>query len=301
MSTALESTARQIHDILRSNPASSPGSRALHARGVMARGRFEPSGALASKTRAVHLVSEPSDVVVRFSNGNGNPDNPDHVRDGRGLAVKFEGRGHDLVSVTSPAFAVRDGSGFLELLDARRPDPETGAPDPARIGAFLEDHPEAVAAVTYAITAPIPSSYATLRYNGLHTFFFVDENGNRHSFRYHFEPVAGEQAIGEADVAGLDDRYLSTELAERLDAGSAEFDLVIHLGEPGDTTSDPTEIWPDRPRLMAGRLTIDDVSEETDPMIFDPTTVPAGVELGDDEILALRRLVYGLSYAVRAS
>jgi catalase len=298
--TDLDVTAQQIHAVLRSNPASSPRARALHARGVMAVGRFEPSSALASKTIAAHLVSEPTDVVVRFSNGNGNPDNPDHVRDGRGLAVKFTGRGHDLVSVTAPVFPVRDGAGFLELLDARRPDPETGAPDPARIGAFLEAHPEAVPAVTYAITAPVPVSYATCRYNGLHTFFFVDQNGNRHPFRYQFEPVAGEQAIDDADFAGLDDRYLSTELAERLGAGPAAFDLVIDLGEPGDATSDPTAIWPERPELVAGRLTIDDVAQESDPVIFDPTNAPAGVELGDDEILALRRLVYGLSYAVRA-
>jgi catalase len=51
---------------------------------------------------------------------------------------------------------------------------------------------------------------------------------------------------------------------------------------------------------VAGRLELTAIDPDAEPIIFDPTNVPAGVELPpDDEILALRRLVYGHSYAQR--
>ncbi|MEP6625341.1 MAG: hypothetical protein ABJC79_12920, partial [Acidimicrobiia bacterium] len=41
---------------------------------------------------------------------------------------------------------------------------------------------------------------------------------------------------------------------------------------------------------------------DAEPVIFDPTNVVAGIEIPEgDEILALRRLVYGLSYARRTT
>ena len=59
----------------------------------------------------------------------------------------------------------------------RRPDPETGAPDMEKVGAFLGGHPETVPAVTAAITAPIPASYAQLTYHAIHAFRFVAPDG----------------------------------------------------------------------------------------------------------------------------
>ncbi len=61
-----------------------------------------------------------------------------------------------------------------------------------------------------------------------------------------------------------------------------------------------TAIWPERPTLVAGRLELSAIDPDAEPIIFDPTNVPPGVELpSGDEILALRRLVYGHSYAQR--
>jgi catalase len=204
---------------------------------------------------------------------------------------------HDLVGVSSPAFLVRDGASFLQLVAARAPEPDTGAPDPARMLAFVEAHPESLPAVQAAMSAGVPASYATLAYNGLHTFFLVDAAGERHPFRWTLAPVGGESFLEDPPV-GLD---LGAELADRVASGAA-FDLVVHLGEPGDPTHDPTAVWPARPTLVAGRLDLADVVEEASPVIFDPTNVTDGIALpDDDEILQLRRSTYGLSYAVRTS
>lgn len=297
----LDAIARQIHELLRAASASSPTHRALHAKGTIASGTFLASGALDGLTVASHLVAGATPATVRFSYPTGDPDAADSIPSGRGLAVKLRTSdgGHDLVAVSSPAFPVRDGRAFLELLAARAPDPATGSPDPARIGAFMEAHPESLPAITAAVTAQVPSSYAALVYNSLHTFFLVDAVGTRRPFRFAWEPSGGESFLEGDAAVGLD---LAAELAARLDAGGASLDLVVRLGEADDPADDPTAIWPDRPALVVGRLDLEAIDDGAEPVIFDPTNVLDGVALPDgDEILALRRLVYGLSYAARTA
>ena len=302
MTDDLPATAQLIHDLLRMAPTSSPAHRALHAKGVVASGTFTASGALTGLTTATHLVDGTTPATVRFSHPGGDPKVSDAIPSGRGLAVKLHapGASHDLVSVSSPAFLVRDGAAFVELIMARAPDPESGAPDPARMGAFLEAHPEALPAIHAALTATVPASYATIAYNSLHTFLLVDREGHRQPIRYTFVPVDGVHAANDPETVTPD--HLLTELTSRLAGGAASFDLVVALGEPDDTTDDPTTIWPERPTLVAGRLDITAIEPDAEPVIFDPTNVVAGVEIPEgDEILALRRLVYGLSYAQRTS
>ena len=302
MTDDLNATAQLIHDLLRMAPTSSPAHRALHAKGVVASGTFTASGALAGLTAASHLVAGTAPATVRFSHPGGDPNVSDAIPSGRGLAVKLQTPGgtHDFVSVNSPAFLVRDGAAFVELILARAPDPETGAPDPARIGAFLEAHPEALPAIHAALSATVPASYATVAYNSLHTFLLVDNDGDRQPIRYTFAPVDGVHAADDPELVTPD--HLRTELTSRLAGGAASFDLFVQLGEAADPTDDPTAIWPERPTLVAGRLDIATIEPDAEPVIFDPTNVVPGVELPPgDEILALRRLVYGLSYAQRTS
>ncbi len=298
----LAATAQLIHDLLRMAPNSSPSSRALHAKGLVASGTFRASGALAGLTTAAHLVDGRTPALVRFSHPGGDPGVSDAIPSGRGLAVKLrtDPGVHDLVSVSSPAFLVRDGAAFVELILARAPDPETGAPDPARIGAFLDAHPEAGPAIEAALTATVPASYATIAYNSLHTFLLGAADGHRQPIRYTWVPVDGVRAADDPATVGPD--QLRTELTRRLDSGPASFDLVVHLGAADDPLDDPTAIWPERPTLVAGRLDITAIEPDAEPVIFDPTNVVPGVEIPEgDEILALRRLVYGLSYARRTS
>jgi catalase len=300
MRADLDDLADQIHAILRMAPGSSPGHRALHAKGVVATGAFTAGGELAHRTTAAHLRHGTTPATVRFSHPGSDPHVSDILPSARGLAVKLrtEAGVHDLVTVTSPAFLARDGASFVELLLARAPDPETGAPDPARMGAFLEAHPEALPAIEAVLTAKVAESYATLAYNSLHTFFLVDDGGTRTPVRFTWTPAAGVHHLD--DATDRDPDFLARELATRLADGPVAFDLVVHLGTDEDPSDDPTAIWPERPAVVAGRLELTAIDPDAEPIIFDPTNVTEGVELpADDEILALRRLVYGRSYAQR--
>ena len=302
MTTDIESMARTIHGVLRASPTSSPTHRALHAKGTTVGATFEASGALAPLTTASHLVDGSWPATVRFSHASGDPQASDATPGARGMAVKLQAAdaAHDLVGVSLPAFFVRDGATFLELQAARAPDPRTRAPDSDKMRAFVDAHPESLPAVQAALEARIPASYTSLAYNGLHTFFLVDPEGGRHPFRWSWVPVTGEAFLDGAVGDGFD---LAGELADRLATRPAvAFDLVIHLGEPADPTADPTAVWPERPTLVAGRLELSSPADDVEPIIFDPTNVTTGVDLPeDDEILQLRRITYGLSYAMRTS
>jgi catalase len=216
--------------------------------------------------------------------------------------VKFrlaDGTSTDIVSLSLPVFFVRTVEDFVEFVKVRQPDPETGQPDLERILGFLGEHPEAQLAAELSVGAPTPASYAGVTFHSVHVFWMIDPDGGRHPVRYRFEPVVGVAPIEEAAALALAPDYLSARLADDLATGPISFDLVIVLGEDGDPTDDATAAWPDdRATLVAGRLELT-ASADTEPLIFDPTRVTAGIECSDDPILHARSAAYGVSYAQR--
>jgi catalase len=300
--------SERLVDALNAVSGSHPGYRAAHARGIVATGRFRADPEAARLSRAAHLQGQEVPVVVRLSNGSGDPAVPDHARDGRGMAIKFrlpDGTGTDMVSLTMPMFFVRTPEDFLGFLAARRPDPETGAPDMAAIGAWLQEHPETLPAVQFALATELPASYATATYYGVHTFVLEDADGVRRPFRYRWAPTAGVETISDDDAKSRGDHYLSLELAARLAREPVSFTLWWTFPNDDDPLDDPTQVWPDdRPQVAVGRLEITDIAAdqaEGDRMIWDPNRVVDGLSCSADPILAARGGAYGVSYSRRTT
>jgi catalase len=283
------------------------GFRAAHARGVLCAATFVASPAAAGLSRAPHLDGSTVRAHVRFSNGGGDPSTPDHARDARGVAVKLylpDGSTTDLIGLSLPAFFTRTPEDLLAFNEARRPDPDTGAPDLARVGAFLGEHPEALPAVEAAITHPIPASYAGLTYHSLHAFGFESSDGTLRHGRYHLVPDGGEEHLDEDEVEGHEDEFLRAELESRLSGAPAVFHLLVQLAGPDDPLDDPTAPWPDdRETIELGRLEITglafDREQGDDILVFDPVRVPDGIRLTDDPILLARSGAYRVSVARR--
>src|SRR5207245_10406677 len=125
----------------------------------------------------------------------------------------------DIVALSLPVFFARTPEDLLAFNQARRPDPTTGQPDVERVGAYLAEHPEAVPAVTAAITHPIPASYAALVYHGIHAFGFVATDDTVRYGRYRWIPSADEAPLDDEQAAARPADYLRQELSDRLDAG----------------------------------------------------------------------------------
>lgn len=302
--TLPEQIVDAIHDI----NGRHEGTRAVHAKGVVCAGTFTPTPEAARLTRAAHMRGGPVRATVRFSNGGGDPAAPDSAKDGRGLAVKLyldDGGRTDLVAITLPRFFVRNADDFLEFTRARKPDPETGQPDMAKLGAFLEAHPEALPAIQYALSQPAPESYAQLEYSGIHAFRWIAPDGEERWVRFSFRPLAGVAGISDEEAAERSADYLQEEIRDRLTREPVEFELEIAIAQEGDDPDDPTEPWPDdRERVVVGTLRIEglDTTRERDGdvLVFDPTRVTDGIELSADPILHARPDAYAVSVERRS-
>ena len=301
--------AEEIVDAVNDLAGRHEGHRALHAKGTLLTGTFTGTAEGAALTAAEHLQGEPVRVTARFSNAAGDPGGPDHGRDGRGLAVKAylsDGTTTDLVAVSVPVFVVRTPEDFLEFTRARVPDPETGQPDMAKLGPFLEAHPEAIPAIQAALSAGPLESYARCVYHGVHAFRWTNAAGAARWVRFSWRPDAGESTLEDEDAAkALGEHYLQEEVLARCSDGGVRFALELQLGEDGDPTDDPTAAWPEeRERVVVGhlQLTGPDTERERDGdvLVFDPMRLTAGIEPSDDQILHVRSHAYAESVLRRS-
>jgi len=297
---------QQVVDALNDIGGRHAGSRAVHAKGSLWAGMFTPTPSAAAITRAQHMQGKPVRAHVRFSNASGNPGAPDFGREGRGMAVKFylpnvpNDTTTDIVSVTSPVFLARTPEDFHQFTIARKPDPETGKPDLEKVGAYLEQHPEALPTIQHALTTDPPASYAQCAFNALHAFKFTGADGTARFGRYSWKPQAGEVTISHEQAKQLGPDYLRLELMERLEQRPAVFDLSLQIAEQGDLIDDPTVAWPsERERVTLGQLEVTaqarDREQGDDVLVFDPTRVTDGIECSDDPILHFRSQAYAES------
>src|SRR4051794_16808112 len=97
------------------------GRRALHSKGTLAAGTFAADPGATGLTTAPHLQGDEVKATVRFSNGSGNPEQPDNAQDGRGMATKFylpNGDTTDIVAISRKQFFVRTREDFLAFMQA---------------------------------------------------------------------------------------------------------------------------------------------------------------------------------------
>lgn len=276
------------------------GHRALHAKGRFYAGTFTATPAAAALCRAPHLQGDPVPVVVRWSNGGGDPAVSDRAPDVRGMAVSFrpaEGGTTDLLGQTAPRFPVRTPEAFVALTEAAR--------HPHRVPAFLARHPSAVAPILANLRARAvvpPHSYAEATYYPIHAYAWLDADGNRSWVRYTFVPLANPQDRPEEAFTGRD--RLREELAARLARGPVRYDVRVTVAAPRDDPHDPMSVWKGSREVHAGTIEVTgpvpDPEADGAPVVLDPTRVVDGIELSDDPILHYRPLAYEVSVARRS-
>ena len=301
---AVDPLAQQAVDAIHGTFGEHEG-RAVHVKGAWARGTFTATPEGTALCRAPFLTGEPIETLVRFSTGGGNPNAHDGERDGRGIAVKLfiggEQETTDLLGISVPAFSSKTPEDFIQMVKLAKRDPETGQPDLEKLGPFLEAHPETMASIQNRFATPPPASWSEVVYNGIHAFRWTAPDDTQRWVRTRWVPVGGAgEGLSDEDAMAKDPNYLSAELHERLAAGPASFTLLARIAQDGDTTTDPTEAWPEeREAVAVGTLTLTEAIEDpetpTDIHVFDPLRVCDGIEPSDDPILHFRRKAYDVS------
>ena len=290
---------REVVDAINAVSGEHPGHRAAHAKGALMAATFAAPPAAARLTRAPHMQGAPVKATVRFSNGGGDPNIPDYAREARGVAIKLylsDGGRADMVGLSLPCFFVRTVEDFHEFTKARAAGLE-------QAGAWLQGHPEALPAVQAALGEPPPASYATVAYNGIHTFRWTNADGESRHVRWRLEPEGGVEQLDDEEAKARGRDYLQEDIRGRM--GSA-FRLLVAIGQDGDPIDDPTAQWPDeRETVEVGRLELTGVESDReqspdDVLVFDPTRVVDGIETSDDPILLFRPRAYAVSVERRS-
>src|SRR5262249_15164642 len=157
-------------------------------------------------------------------------------------------------------FLVKTPESFAEFLVASSPDPATGKQDPGAMPAFLAKHPETAAALQMLAKHPFSSGFADSPYYALHAFHFINAKGESTPVRWSVVP---DQTFDASNVATTDKNYLFDALIAQVHAKPVRWRLILTVGQPGDSTVDPTLPWPpDRRQIDAGTLSIDTIESE---------------------------------------
>ena len=163
--------------------------RIVHARGAGAYGTFTCTDSLADVTRADFLAEagRETPVFVRFSTVGGSRGSADTVRDVRGFATKFytqEGN-FDIVGNNMPVFFIQDGIKFPDFVHAVKPEPRNEIPQGSSAHDtfydFVSLQPETMHMLMWLMSdRAIPKSYRTMQGFGVHTFRFINAEGEGH-------------------------------------------------------------------------------------------------------------------------
>jgi catalase len=299
---AADPTPADLVDALNGVFGKHAGDRAAHAKGFCMTGTFTPSADAPKLSKAPHFAKQVP-IRARFSLGGGDPKAPDNAQDNvRGLAVKFDlggGASTDIVTISAPMFFAQTPELFVGLLQA------VGSGDKDKIQAFFAAHPESARQNAWLMSHPVPASYATVGYFGVHAFTFTNAAGEQTLVKYKLVPEAGDVGLtpDEAKAKGTD--FYEAEFKDRIAKGPVVFDLKAIMGKQGDQTKDPTLRWDDednRPTTDLGKISIEAiVPEETcDAGTFLPGNVVDGIAgPSDDPIFAARSPAYIVSFTRR--
>jgi catalase len=245
-------------------------------------------------------------VLGRFSLSGGMPDQADKPDTVRGLGLLFQapnGQQWRTAMINIPVFADSTPQGFYERLLVSKPLPGTGRPDAQKMAAFLDRHPETVAAMKIIKQSPPSAGFADSTFYGLNAFHFTNGAGATVPVRWSAVPLDAGGANAPGSSVGKD--YLFDDLIRTVAQQPVHWRLVLTIGEPGDPTNDATKPWPQSRRSIdAGTITISAVQTEeagnARDINFDPLVLPDGIAASDDPLLAARSAVYARSFTRRA-
>lgn len=291
--------------------------RIVHARGSAAHGYFELNTSLAKYTRAKIFteVGKRTPVFTRFSTVAGGAGSVDTPRDVRGFAVKFytEEGNFDLVGNNIPVFFIQDAMKFPDVVHSVKMEPDRAFPQAASahdtFWDFISLTPESMHMIMWAMSdRTIPRSLRTIEGFGIHSFRFLDEQGNSTFVKFHWRPKLGIQSTVWDEALKLqaaDNDFHRRDLFENIQAGNfPEWELGVQLftEEGADQFPfdhlDPTKIVPESlvPVQIIGRMVLDrwpdNFFAETEQVAYCPANIVPGIDFSNDPLLQGRLFSY---------
>jgi catalase len=283
------------------------GFRRSGAKGICAMGEFVGTADARALSTASAFSGKPVPVVIRLSVGGANPKAADNTKSQRNLALQFNlpnGEQWQMGNISSPVFGASSPEQFLGRLASLQPDPVTKMPDAAKVKAFADANPEVLLQSKHFASQPVPASFGSVNYWGVHAFGFVNASGKKQFGKWVFEPVGGVQGLTDDEAKAKGPSFLFDDLRQRVKDGKVAFNFNLELAQPDDKIDSATVPLPEgRKKVNLGLLKLTSVSEdgggECLTITFIPTILPKGVEPSADPMIAARAAPYGIGLSRR--
>ncbi|KAI9710289.1 MAG: hypothetical protein M1820_002783 [Bogoriella megaspora] len=291
--------------------------RAVHARGAAAHGYFESYADWSNVTAASFLgqAGKQTPIFLRFSTVAGSRGSVDTARDIHGFALRFytDAGNYDIVGNNVPVFFIQDAIQFPDLVHAFKPRQDNEIPQAATAHDsawdFFSQNPSSLHAVFWALSGHgIPRSYRHVDGFGVHTFRFVNDNGDSKLVKFHFTSQQGVASLTWAEAqatAGQNADFHRADLFAAIESGNfPEWEMGVQIMDESDVLRygydllDPTKIVPveDVPITPIGKLVLNqnvrNYFAETEQAMFSPGHVVRGIDFSDDPLLQGRLFSY---------
>ncbi|KAH0605985.1 uncharacterized protein H6S33_004442 [Morchella sextelata] len=291
--------------------------RAVHARGAGAHGYFESYADWSNVTAASFLGKEgkQTPIFLRFSTVAGSRGSADTVRDVHGFALRFytDAGNYDIVGNNIPVFFLQDAMQFPDLIHAVKPQPNNEIPQAATAHDtawdFFSQNPSTMHTLMWALSGHgIPRSFRHMDGFGVHTFRFVNDDGESKLVKYHFKTKQGLASLvwSEALVLnGQNPDYHREDLFKAIESENyPEWEVGVQIMDESDVLRfgfdllDPTKIVPVElvPITPIGKIVLNrntmNYFAETEQAMFCPGHVVRGIDFSDDPLLQGRLFSY---------
>lgn len=294
-------TANEIISSFEETFAAHPQALLKNGDCICASGVFTGTSAASALSRSLLFAPASVPIVARFSATRGSA----HSRNSRAMELEFRLPGGSLqhmAMLNTPSLRTADAATFAAMIVAAKPDPNTGVPDLQRLHDFLAAHPDAFAQSNFITAADSPSGFASAAYFSIHTFRFIDAAGRTRFVRWRFLPQDDEPTLSPSEAVQTPEDALQERFIKRLASGPVRWDMIVYVGEPGDTTDNASIAWPlARRHLKAGTLTLTQAMPESAAkcaqMSIDPLIVADGIAATDDPVLLFRSPTYAVAFS----
>jgi catalase len=283
------------------------GYRRSGAKGICAMGEFVGTPEARALSSATAFSGKPVPVIVRFSVGGANPKAPDNAKSQRNLALQFnlpDGEQWQMGNISAPVFGASSPQQFIALIASRQPDSTTKQADPAKVKAFNDANPEVLLQGKHFASQPVPASFGSVNYWGVHAYAFVNAGGAKQFGKWVFEPALGLQGLSDEEAKAKGPTFLFDDLRQRVKEGKVAFNFNLELAQPGDKIDSATVPLPEgRKKVNLGALKITSVSEDGGgpclTITYNPMVMPKGIEASADPMLPARAAPYAVSLGRR--
>lgn len=291
--------------------------RVINARGCGAHGYFKTYKSMVQFTSAGFLQDPELEtpVFARFSSSTGSQGSADTMRDVRGFAVKFytqEGN-YDLVGNSMPVYYIQDAIKFPDLIHALKPEPNHEMPQASSAHDTFWDFASLMPEVTHMLMwtmsdRGLPRSLRMMEGFGVHTFRFINAQGDAFFVKFHWKPKLGVHGLvwDEAQkIAGKDPDFHRRDLWEAIEAGNyPEWELGVQIVDAGREDElgfdilDPTKLIPESqvPVQLIGKMVlnrnVENFFSETEQIAFHPGHLVPGIDFSNDPLLQGRLFSY---------